>query len=397
MTRNSSGDQPQRKGAVGRPGRRRPAAAVAVVAAALALAVTTVTAGPAGLAVAAAGGAAPAGTFGVSPAPGPSGHAPAYFSMTLGPGRSATGVALVRNTGSGAVTLKIGPSTGVTATNGGTAYTRAFGRCTGVACWVGGLPGAITIPARSVERLSFTVRVPLGTMPGQYLAGISVASAEQPDAVAVRSRGPAKVRAVIVETVTAGVAVTVGWLPHLAEKLVIPAVTGADEGAVARLVVKLHNIGRTFNAAIGTAACTTAGRRRSFPAVAGDILPGQSAAIDVNAPGVPERSGIRCTVRLRYGQDQTVVWTGAVRFPAQSRPMIRTGLSSFASLPPSPGTPVWAWILGALVSAALVVGGANLGFRIRRARGQTASGQIPGGQIPGGQIPGGQAPSAERP
>jgi hypothetical protein len=164
------------------------------------------------------------------------------------------------------------------------------------------------------------------------------------------------------------VAVTVGSLPRLAEKLVIPTVTGADEGSVARLVVSLRNTGRTFNAAVGTAACATAGRRRSFRAVAGDILPGQSAAIDVNAPGIPELNGIRCTVRLRYGRDQTVVWTGAVRFPVQSQPMVRTGLNSFATLPPSPGAPLWAWVLGILVTAGLLVGGANLGLRVRAAR-----------------------------
>jgi len=389
MTGNSRGDNNQRKAAAGQPGRRRLAA---VAAAALALTVTTVTVGPAvagtfGTAPT-AGGAAPAGTFGVSPAPGPAGHAPSYFSLTLGPGRSATGVALVRNDGPDVVTLKIGRSTGITASNGGGAYIGPFGRCAGAACWVSGLPGAITLPARSVERLSFTVRVPPGTRPGQYLAGISVASADEPNAVSVRSRGRAKVEAVIVETVTAGVAVTVGSLPRLAEKLVIPTVTGADEGSVARLVIKLRNSGRTFNAAIGTASCTTAGRRHSFRAVAGDILPGQSAAIDVNAPGIPELSGIRCTVRLRYGRDQTVVWTGPVQFPAATRPMVRTGLNSFASLPPSPGTPVWAWVLGALVSAGLVVGGANLGLRIRHARRQAVGVPAVGGPAAGVQAPG---------
>jgi hypothetical protein len=400
ITAISSGERTRREAAAGRPGRRRPAVVtVTVAAAALALAVTTATAGPAaaaaGVAAPPASGAAPAGTFGVSPAPGPSGHAPAYFSMTIGPGQSVAGVALVRNAGPATVTLKIGPSTGVTATNGGTAYTGAFGRCQGVACWVAGLPGAITLPGHSVERLRFTVRVPSGTRPGQYLAGISVASADRPGAVAVRSRGPAKVEAVIVETVTAGVAVTVGSLPQLAQRLVIPTVTGADEGPVARLVVGLHNAGRTFNSATGTAACGAGSRQRTFRAVAGVVLPGESAAIDVNAPGVPELSGIRCTVRLRYGRDQTAVWSGTVRFPAQSQPMVRTGPNSFASLPPSPGTPLWAWILGALVSAALVVAGANFGLRVRQARRLAAGGQAPGAAAAG--VSDAAAPAVEGP
>src|SRR5579862_2005290 len=80
---------------------------------------------------AAAGEAGTAWTFGINPAPGPDGHTVSYFSMTLGAGQSGARTAIIRNLGNTTETLKVSPSIGITATNGGTAYSGAFGACTG--------------------------------------------------------------------------------------------------------------------------------------------------------------------------------------------------------------------------------------------------------------------------
>jgi hypothetical protein len=323
--------------------------AAAAVAAVLALAI------PAGSAVAAPSGAAPVGTFGINPAPGATGPGLSYFSMTIRPGKSASRTAVIRNEGSAPATLQVGSSAGTTAGNGGTAYVGAFRACTGAACWLTGLPARVTLPAHGVRQLTFRVRVPNGTGPGQYLAGISVASAAKPAPVKVGSNGKTKAQAIIVETVTVGVAVTVGTLSRLNWKFLIPAVTGVDEGPTARLVVDLHNTGQTFASATGTASCTAAGRRHSFTVIANTILPRQTADIDVNAPGVPEANAVPCTVRLRYDKNQTVSWTGVVAFPAAPRQRIeRTGPSSYAIVPIASGPPLWAWILGALIVAGLL-------------------------------------------
>ena len=98
----------------------------------------------------------------------------------------------------------------------------------------------------------------------------------------------------MVTTVTVGVAVTVGLPSSLAWKLRIPAVTAVPEGSMARLIIHLDNAGQTFASATGTVSCAAAGKDRSFPALAGATLPGQSVDITVNAPGVPEKGGIPC-------------------------------------------------------------------------------------------------------
>jgi len=347
----------------GQRGHFRRRGAVAAVAAVLTLGIA------AGPAIAAAGSVAPPGTFGINPAAGASGQASAYFSLTLGPGQSATETAIIRNAGTASATLKVSPSAGITATNGGTAYTGAFKPCQSSACWIHGLPSTVTLAANSTKPVTFTVSVPPGTTPGQYLAGISVTSAASPAPVQVGSNGNgAKAQAIIVETVTTGVAVTVGTLSGLTAKLAIPAVAGVEEGSTARLNISLRNTGQTFNSASGTAACSAAGKRYSYPVSGNTILPGGSASIAVNAPGLPETSGVQCSVLLRDTKGQQVTWAGTINFTSSSagKKLVRTGDNTHSLVPTSSGIPLWAWILGGLLAVGILMGAAIIILRFRR-------------------------------
>jgi WxL Interacting Protein, peptidoglycan binding domain len=340
--------------------RRRGAATVAAALLALGAA--------AGPAVAAAGAGAPLGTFGINPAPNASGQASSYFSLTLGPGQSVAETAIVHNTGTATATLKVGPSVGTTATNSGTAYTGAFKACQGAACWISGLPATVTLAAHGTRPVTFTVRVPPGTTPGQYLAGVSVASAATPAPVAVGSNSKgAKAQAIILETVTAGVAVTVGSLSGLTWNLAIPAVTGTDVGTMARLNIAMRNTGQTFNHASGTAACTAAGKQHSYRVSGNEILPGESASIAVNAPGLPLANGVQCSVLLRDAKDKQVSWAGTINFASSpGQRLVHTGKNTYSVVPTSSGIPVWAWILGGLLVTGLLMGGAVIWLRLRR-------------------------------
>jgi hypothetical protein len=111
------------------------------------------------------------------------------------------------------------------------------------------------------------------------------------------------------------------------------------------------------------------GKDRSFPALAGAILPGQSVDITVNAPGVPEKGGIPCAVRLRYDNETRLAsWAGTVDFPAPSKRLIPTGPHSYALVPTSSGAPLWAWLIGGLLTALLLVALAILMLLLRRPR-----------------------------
>jgi hypothetical protein len=324
--------------------------AAAVVVAALAIVTPAVPA-----AAAPAGGN---GQFGLTPVPDSAGRVAPYFTLTMAAGESMTDTALVSNEGQAAETLKLSRATGVTAGNGGSAFTQEFQRCSGTGCWVSGLAAEVRLPGGTAEQLPFTVRVPAGTPPGQYLAGLTVESATTPPSVKVGSNGKASARAIILERVTVGVAVTVGVLSRLTTRLRIPDVTGQAVGATARLNMELSNPGQTFAHGAGRASCTVDGRSHSFAVYAATVLPHDQAVIAVNAPGLPEGATMPCAVWLGYGDGLIARWAGSVTVPAPPRArIIHTGPGAYSVLPEN-GIPAWAIaviVIGALVLAALIV------------------------------------------
>jgi hypothetical protein len=332
--------------------------AAAVVVAALAIVTTAIPA-----AAVPAGGN---GQFGLTPVPDSAGRVAPYFTLTMAAGESVTDTALVSNEGKVGDTLKLSQATGVTAGNGGSAFTQEFQGCAGTGCWVSGLAGEVTLPAGATEKLPFTVRVPAGTPPGQYLAGLTVESAAPPPSVKVGSNGKASARAIIIERVTVGVAVTVGVLSQLTTRMRIPDVTGVAIGPTARLNITLANTGQTFARGTGKASCTAAGRSRSFTVYADTVLPHDQAVIAVNGPGLPEGVSMPCAVWIGYGNGLIARWAGSVTVPAPPRTrIIHTGPGAYAVVPEN-GIPAWAIaliVIGVLVLAALTT---LLVLRLRR-------------------------------
>jgi Bacterial protein of unknown function (DUF916) len=337
-------------------------AAAVVVAAAVVTPVLPAAAAPAG----------GNGQFGLTPVPDSAGRAAPYFMLTMAAGESATDTALVSNEGQVAEKLKLSRATGVTAGNGGSAFSQEFQGCSGTSCWVSGLAGEVTVPAGAAERLQFTVRVPAGTPPGQYLAGLTVEAATPPPSVQVGSNGKATARAIIIERVTVGVAVTVGVLSRMTTRLRIPDVTGEAIGPTARLNMDLANTGQTFAHGTGKASCTVAGKSHSFAVHAATVLPHDQAVIAVNAPGLPEGVAMPCAVWLGYGNGLIARWAGSVTVPALPRThIVHTGPGAYSVIPNN-GIPAWAIALIVIGVLVLVLAAwAVVLLRLRRRSGVT--------------------------
>jgi hypothetical protein len=313
--------------------------------------------------------------FGLTPAPGRDGQTAPYFMLTVVPGGSASGIAVLSNPGSTTEKLKISRSTGVTAGNGGSSFSRAFRKCSGTGCWLTITPTSVTLAAHTEEGLRLTVHVPAGARPRQYLAGISAENAVRPAPVTVGAHGQARAQAVIVDQVTVGVAVTVGSLSQMTTRLRIRGVSGADEGRTARLNIRLDNTGQTFAHGTARASCTAAGRRHSFAVVVPTVLPGGHAVIAVNAPGLPEGTTVRCRVRLHYGAGLTAGWAGRVAIPAPPRVrIVHTGRGAYSVVPA--GDRLTPWLIALLAVGVLIL--AALAVLIRQRRrlpGRLAEGQ----------------------
>ena len=323
------------------------------------------------------------GRFGLAPAPNSQGQSSLYFHLAVAAGHSARSAIMVVNLGKVTQKLKIGRAIGVTATNGGSAYRPLAQGCAGAGCWVTGLPRQVTLPAHTEERLDFTVGVPSGTSPGQYLGGISAGPNTRPRPVILGRSKKASSRAVIVQDVTIGVAVTVGQLSRLTTQFRIPGVQGMISGPMARLNIRLYNAGQTFAHATGTASCAAGGSQHSYAVHAGTILPHDQARIIVNAPGLPEGATLPCKISLHYGNHQTVSWTGRVRIPgAPATRVIHTANGAYTVIPDG-GVPPWGMALigiGGLILAG--IGGLLvrplLARRPRRRVGASAAGRDAG-------------------
>jgi len=339
---------------------RRLAAGTAVTAVtALATALPAAAIGPGG-----------SGGFGLTPAPRSDGSVPPYFTMTLSAGQSGTGTAIISNPGNTTQKLRIGTSLGVTAANSGSAFSGAFGPCSRSSCWVTVTPSQVTLAAGTEEGLRVSVHVPAGTPAGQYLAGLTAAPASTPAAVKVGTNGKASAQAIIVEEVTVGVAVTVGQLSRLTTRMHIPVVTGQDIGTTVRLNIELDNTGQTFARGTGTAVCTSGGQQHTYKAYADTVLPGDSAGIAVNAPGLPEGTTFPCAVHITYGAGLVASWTGSVALPsAPHTRIVHTGPGAYAVVSTGSSSLLPWLIAGVGVGIAILIVLAFLLWRNGRNRG----------------------------
>jgi hypothetical protein len=305
-------------------------------------------------------------SFGLNPAPLPDGRSESYFNLAAGSGQSATATVILSNLGRKTEKLKLSQSLGVTAANGGIGYSGASGPCSGPSCWLAGVGRTVTLAPGVRESIPFTVRVPAGTPHRQYLAGITAELAAKPTATKVGQHGKATAKAIIVEQVTVGVAVTVGNLSQMRNRLEISGVSGQAIGTMPRLNVALRDTGQTFSGGTGQASCTAAGKSHSFRVATNTILPGDQAQIAVNALSLQEGTTVPCVVRIHYGNGQMVRWSGMVTLPkAPATKIVHTGPGAYSVIPQNTGIPGWAIAL-IVVGGVAIAGVAVLLIRAHR-------------------------------
>lgn len=304
------------------------------------------------------GGAIGDGQLGLVPALGPQGQSTSYFHLAVAPGQSVTATVIVTNLSKRTQAVILRRAIGATSNNGGSIYLPVTGRCSGPACWVTGLPGnAITLRGGGYTApVSFAVRVPPRTPPGQYLSGITAVPATVPRPVSLGSNGMAGTQAVIIRTVTVGVAITVGDVSGMTPRLSIRGVRGSAAGEVPRLNISLYNTGRIFARGKGEASCLASGRRHSYTVYANTVLPGEHSVVAVNALGLREGATAACAIRIGYGKNQAVTWSGRIVIPygARAVPYVSDGKGGFI-VGSRAGFPRWG--IGLIVIGLLLAAG----------------------------------------
>lgn len=304
--------------------------------------------------------ASPAGAwpFGLIATPTPAGTPRSYFSLTIRPGQSAVDHAIITNQGDKTETLRILISKGVTAANSGSAYETPAGRgCSGADCWVSGLPPAVTLPAGTRRLLTFKVEVPRRTAPSQYLTGITATPAAKPPPVRVGHRGRSSAKAIIIDQVTVGVAITVGNYSSLRSALKLGPVSAGWIGLTPRLYLPVRNTGQRFERATGHIACAAGRSHRHYRVIMETVLPRGDAVLPVNARGLAPGS-LSCTARLTAGHRTFASWSGTVRLLSAVRQKVYHPANGVFVALPSQTMPPWAialFIVGGLILAAMLI------------------------------------------
>ena len=93
-----------------------------------------------------------------------------YFEFTLNPGESVSDILVATNQNTRPIKVFIAPVDGSTASGGG--INLSFDNQSGVSQWIDfGSISTVEVKRQSLEKLPFTVTVPEGTPPGEYVAG----------------------------------------------------------------------------------------------------------------------------------------------------------------------------------------------------------------------------------
>ncbi|MCH8920477.1 MAG: DUF916 domain-containing protein [Chloroflexi bacterium] len=97
-----------------------------------------------------------------------------FFSHKLTAGETLEDAAIVQNNGDVTATARVYLADGVTSINGGTAFTHEGFQTHGTANWLTLESEEITLAPGEEGIVSFTISVPAGTSPGEYVAGLVV-------------------------------------------------------------------------------------------------------------------------------------------------------------------------------------------------------------------------------
>jgi len=164
----------------------------------------------------------------------PVGTKGSYFNLTLKPGETRRLTVQLGNHSTTKVQARTYTAEAYTIINGGFGAKLAGETSGGTAKWVAYPSGVITLPARRSVQRSFTVTVPRGTKPGEYIAGVVIENATP-----VKGKGAIALNQVI----RTAIAVAVRVPGPLKGKLAIGAASHKLAGANSVVNVAVRNTG----------------------------------------------------------------------------------------------------------------------------------------------------------
>jgi hypothetical protein len=214
-----------------------------------------------------------------------------YFSYEMHPGDQLTDEALVMNSGSAAVTLKLYAADGNTAQNGGTSFTSqgevSNGGSRGVSTWISLTMTDISLAPGEEVIVPFQLTVPADAAPGQHIAGLVVEALPVEDQLPTPAGGTDQANFTVNVIRRAGVAVVVD-VPgtHTAGLEVTGASLYRQSDLGATFVVGIHNTGNILIKPVGFLCVNDANAAPllNVPLSLDTILPGDETIYYITTP-----------------------------------------------------------------------------------------------------------------
>ena len=212
-----------------------------------------------------------------------------YFSYVLEPGSVIEDEALVINSGSVPITLDFYAADGITAQNGGTAFTNkgnlSTGGNKGVSEWLSFSIIEVSLDPGEEVLVPFTLTVPQDASPGQHIAGLVVEAPPSISGSGSAEEGEAQIVVAVVHRVGVAVVIDVPG-PRQPGLEIVDAklVQQNDEGAIFR--VDLRNSGNIILSGVGfiNISDSNGEELNLTPIELDSLLPGDTATFNFRIP-----------------------------------------------------------------------------------------------------------------
>lgn len=314
-----------------------------------------------GLVASPAGAAKPGDVVAASPAPGSEVGPGHFYVLSLSAGQSITQDVRIGNNNNHQVIVDINAVDTHTSDTTGVIYSTPDSAAAVTARWIVVSVPEITLKPQQGREIPFTVTVPKGTPPGQYLAGISVAVPLPPDAASGATRdGPNSAGFSIALQPQRVVAVEVDVPGPRAPNLVVSGVDPKATGGGVDLGIHIANQGNAF--AHGSGVMRVADTNTDFAFKIDTFIPGTSIVYPAQwtktvVPGVHH-----VEVDLTYEGGRRATWNGTVNLAGDAATALENQLRNVTVHP----THHFPWAVLALILFALLVAGAMYLRRRRR-------------------------------
>jgi hypothetical protein len=219
------------------------------------------------------------------------GQAGSFFDVTIAPGTTLTLDVNRTNPGSRAVTARSYAGSVFTIVNGGFGATASGASATGATRWVNYPEEVFLLAPKTTSTKSFTVTVPAGTAPGEYISSIVLQ-----DSAVTAGSGPVALARVLRQAIAISIRVPGALTPGFS----LGAVSHSSVAGNSVVSVDLTNQGNQHLRPAGTLTIRDASQRivSQAPLTLGTVYAGMSSTVAVTLNGALLPGGYTVTLAL---------------------------------------------------------------------------------------------------